>query len=227
MQQFEKLLTPADRQRINEAVAAAEAQTSAEIVPVVALASGRYDRPEDVVGLWAALVALAATWSLLPGETHGEWAGLPGWAHLVLLLLSVAVGFVIGAGLGMRVDWLRSLFTPDSQKHDEVLGRARQVFFDARAHHTSGRTGLLIYISLFERRAAVLGDQAILEHLGSPAIDELRDELTASLKIKNHSLADALCEVISAAGPRLAEALPPGDANVNQLPDALQVLDRP
>ena len=47
-----RLITDADRQRINAAIADAELHTSAEIVPVVASASGRYDRAEDIAGLW-------------------------------------------------------------------------------------------------------------------------------------------------------------------------------
>ena len=40
------------RRAVAQAVAEAEGKTSAEIVPVVATASGRYDRAEDIVGLW-------------------------------------------------------------------------------------------------------------------------------------------------------------------------------
>jgi putative membrane protein len=108
---------------------------------------------------------------------------------------------------------------------DEVWGRSRQVFFDSRVHHTAGRTGLLIYVSLFERMAAVLADEAVTERLGQPALDALRDQLTAALAAQ--SLADALCATITAAGPRLAAALPREPGDVNELPDALVVLNRP
>ena len=48
------------RERVNQAIAQAESKTSAEVVPVVATASGRYDRPEDIVGLWLGIIALQA-----------------------------------------------------------------------------------------------------------------------------------------------------------------------
>jgi putative membrane protein len=108
---------------------------------------------------------------------------------------------------------------------DEVWGRSRQVFFDSRVHHTAGRTGLLIYVSLFERMAAVLADEAVTERLGQPALGALRDQPTAALAAQ--SLADALCATITAAGPRLAAALPREPGDVNELPDALVVLNRP
>lgn len=218
-------LTEQDYQRINQAVAAAEAQTSAEIVPVVAAASGRYDRPEDIVGLWLAVAALATAWSLLPPEASaGDWGAWPAGVRLAVLVASTVAGFVVGAVVGARVDWLRHLFTPSRQMRDEVLARSRQVFFDSRVHHTAGRTGLLIYVSLFERMAAVLADEAVIERVGQPALDALRDQLTAALGTR--SLADALCETIAAATPRLAVALPREAGDVNELPDALVVLDR-
>lgn len=225
MQSVAKMLAADDYQRINEAVAAAESKTSAEIVPVVAAVSGRYDRPEDIVGLWAAAVALALTWALLPEHAGpGDWGALPSWAHLVLLVLSVVIGFIVGAAVGAHVDWLRHLFTPTQQKRDEVVTRSRQVFFDSRVHHTAGRTGILIYVSLFERMAAVVADDAVVEKLGQSALDELREHLTAALRTT--TLADAICDTIAAAAPRLAAVLPRAPGDVNELPNALVVLDR-
>jgi putative membrane protein len=220
-----KKLTADDNKRINEAVAAAESKTSAEIVPVVAAVSGRYDRPEDIVGLWVAVLALAVTWCLLPEHAGpGDWGAMPAWAHLLVLILAVVVGFVVGAVIGAHFDPLRHLFTPAQQMRDEVFIRSRQVFFDSRVHHTMGRTGLLIYVSLFERMAAVLADDAVVEKLGQAALDELCDQLMASLRTK--SLADAICGTIAAAAPKLAAALPRAEGDINELPDALVILDR-
>lgn len=225
MASIARKFTAEDNKRINQAVAEAESKTSAEIVPVVAAVSGRYDRPEDIVGLWVAVAALAITWCVLPEHAGpGDWGAMQAWMHLLLLVLSVVVGFILGAVIGAHVDPLRHLFTPSKQMSDEVLARARQVFFDSRVHHTAGRTGLLIYVSLFERMAAVLADDAVVEKLGQAALDELRDHLAASLRTQ--SLSDAICGTIAAAGPRLAAVLPQADGDINELPDALVVLDR-
>ena len=44
-----------------------------------------------------------------------------------------------------------------------MLARAREVFFDKRVYRTAGGTGLLVYVSLYERMAAVIADQKVLE----------------------------------------------------------------
>ena len=77
---------------------------------------------------------------------------------------------------------------------DEVAARARAVFFDSRVHHTAGNTGLLIYVSLYERMAAVLADQSIVDKLGQDALDELCAALTK--KLRDLHPADAICQTI-------------------------------
>ncbi|MBW3543349.1 MAG: hypothetical protein KY476_24105, partial [Planctomycetes bacterium] len=66
-------------------------------------------------------------------------------------------------------------------------------------------------------------DQTVAEKLGQPVLDELRDRLTADLR--SGRLAAAFCDTIAAAGERLAAVLPRETGDVNELPDALVVLE--
>lgn len=225
MQQASQRFSDQQRVQIDQAVAEAESKTSAEILPVVATASGRYDRPEDIVGLWLAMIGLIVTWALLPTAhaESGSWGGTPGWVKLLVMVVVAVAGFVLGAVIASRVRWLRRLFTPRQQMRDEVAARARAVFFDGRVHHTAGATGLLVYVSVYEHMAAVLADQNILDKLGQDAVDELCGVLTASLH-EAHP-AEAICRTVTAAGEKLAPVLPRADDDVNELPNALVTLD--
>jgi putative membrane protein len=225
MQYASRLFTADDRARVSKAVAAAESRTAAEIVPAVASASGRYDRPEDVIGLWTGLIAMSAAWLLLPVESPevGSWSGMPAGVQLAALIAAMIGGFVVGAVIGSRIGWLRRLFTARQQMREEVLARARAVWFDRRVHHTATESGLLIYVSLFERMAAIIADQNALEKLGQAGIDELCAELTAQLRTENPT--EALCRTIAAAGDRLASVLPRAHDDLDELHDALVVLD--
>ncbi len=225
MQRAKEQFSEDDHRRITQAVVRAESHTSAEIVTAAAASSGRYDRPEDIVGLWTGLIALAVAWCVLPkgSQESGSWGGMPGGLELAVLILAVLVGFVVGAVLGSRIGWLRRLFTSNKEKREGVFARAREVFFDHRVHHTAGASGLLIYVSFFERMAAVVADQAVLEKLGQPALDELCGQLTARLAASSPT--DAICDVVTAAGERLGAVLPRAEDDVNELSDALVVLD--
>jgi len=225
MSRLSQSFTDADRERINRAVSAAEGKADVEIVPVVAWESGRYDRAEDLLGLWTAVIVLSVVWLLLPRPAHepGHWDSAPEWAHLFALVAAVVGGFIVGVVIGARIDGLRLLFTPAKQKSDEVFARARQVFFDHRVHHTTAGSGLLLYVSLLERVAVVLGDQQVVAKLGQSALDELCAELTR--RLHDVSPTDALVDIIQRTGDRLGAVLPRTGAAVDQLPNALVLVE--
>jgi len=214
-----------DRRRVAQAIQDAESKTSAEIVPVIARSSGRYDRPEDIVGLWLAIVGIIAVWYVFPPSRveTGSWdTAEPVWELVSFLVVTIA-GFVVGAFLASRIGWLRRLFTPAKQMREEVFGRARQVFFDNRVYRTVGASGVLLYISRYERMAAVIADQNIINKLGQAQIDQTCAEFTRLLS--ERTAVDALCETARSLGQRLSGVLPRAQDDVNELSDALVVLD--
>jgi putative membrane protein len=212
------------RERIEAAVAAAEAKTSCEIVPVVATASGRYDRAEDVFGLWFAVVGAAAVWLILPRQDDpGAWNGVPVWGEVLVLALTIFGCFIAGCAAASRVAAIRRLFTPRQQMVEEVNIAARRLFFDRRVHHTTGASGLLIFVSLYEHIAVVLGDRSVVDNLGQSFLDGLCERLTADLK--NGEFADAICDVTQYAEAALEAALPRSSSDVNELPNSLILID--
>jgi putative membrane protein len=225
MKKASALFREEDRQAINEAVREAESKTAAEIITVVATDSGRYDRPEDVVGLFFGLGCLIVAWAFFQRHdpSAGGWGEMPLTLQLPSLVAILGVGFLAGTLTAMKVTWLRRLFTPKKQMHDEVMARARQIFFDERVHHTSGSTGFLIYLSLYERLAVVLADQEIVAVFGQYQIDELCHQLIADLR--QGDVTAALCGAIREAGERLGKELPRQQADANELADALVTID--
>lgn len=217
--------TDSDRQNINQAVQAAEQGTSAEIVLVVATASGRYDRAEDIAGLWLGIAGMATVSQLWPADTGGSWGADGVIWHTTCLAVITLVGFLTGAAVASRVRGLRRLFTPSQQMTEEVQSAAAAAFFDNRVHHTTHGGGLLLYISLYERMVVLLPDQSVLESLGQPVIKQLCQSLTEQLRTSGP--ASALLNVIPQLGVRLSAALPQCDTrpNRNECPNALVTID--
>jgi putative membrane protein len=225
MKRASKVFTEQEKDRIQEAIAAAEAKTHAEIVPVVATASGRYDRAEDIVGLWLGLILMAAVWFVLSvqGTDDAQWGTTLSRFELPLLIVAVIFGFLLGAFIGTYTSWLRRMFTSKTEMKAEVTEMAQKAFYDQRVHHTGSAGGVLIYISLFERMAAIVGDQAVLEKLSQSSLDELCQFLIEG--IQEGDTATALCGVIQQAGERLAALLPRTSDDENELSDALIFID--
>jgi putative membrane protein len=225
MQRASDLFNEEQRKQVEKAVVEAEAKTSCEVVPVVATASGRYDRAEDMIGLWLAVFAAITVWLIFPRQSNesGSWDGMPFYVGLLTMVTGVVVAFIVGVLAGSRIGWLRRLFTPRNQMLEEVSARAREIFFDKRVHHTSGATGILIYVSLFEHMAVVLGDQEVLDKLGQTSLDRLCQLLTEGLH--QGDSADAICSVIAEAGKQLSGPLPRAEGDVNELQDTLVLID--
>ncbi len=225
MQSAFNYLTEEQQKQIEQAVVDAEKKTSCEIIPVLATSSGRYDRPEDIVGLWLTVITALALWYFFPRSDGqaGEWGGTPIAVELILAGLMMVIAFILGAVAGSRIGWLRRLFTPRQQMQDEVAARAREIFFDKRVHHTAGGTGILIYISLFEHTAVALADQAVIDKLGQPFFDQLCQKLTAGLHAGEATT--AICSTIQEIGEQAATPLPRAEDDQNELQDLLVLID--
>ena len=216
-----------EKHQIAQAVSEAEAHTTAEIVPVVARISGRYDRAEDIVGLLCGLVLLVVVWVLFVADLQPDVAstGLSASTfRLPALIAAVLVGFFGGAVLAARFGLLRMLFIPAIEIQEDVDRRAREVFFDQRIHHTERATGIMIYVSLYERMVVILADASVTELLGQDALDGLCDELTDRLH-RGEGLIESLCAVIRDAGERLHAVLPGDETNPNEVENALVILE--
>ena len=82
---------------------------------------------------------------------------------------------------------------------------------------------MLIYVSLFEHMAVVLGDQMVLERFGQESLDQLCQQLTQGLH--HGGSADTICSVIAATGKQFAEGMPRTQEDVNELQDTLILID--
>ena len=225
MKRASKFFTEFEKTRIQDAVRDAEAKTSAEIVPVVATSSGRYDRAEDVAGLWLGVILMVVAWFVLKsqGGDDTDWGTPWGRNELPILVASVVVGFAVGTVFTNYVGWLRKLFIPKKQMREEVEAAAARAFFDQRVHHTQGATGLLVYLSLFERTARILGDQKVVDALGQNTLDKLCKEMIENIVAGDP--ATAVCEAIAHAGEGLADLLPREEGDINEHPDTLIIID--
>lgn len=215
-----EFIKPEGRQTIASAIAAAEKQTSAEIVCAIATESGRYDREESIVGLLGAIAALI----VLNLTTAGDTAGAGSWtlAHSLTLTeqaAAVVVGFILGSVVASRWPALRRLLSSSDTLARECARAAAVVFGQRRLSSTRSRSGLLIYVSLAERRVVVLGDDCVTKVAGQALLDRLRDLAVERLRAGRR--VETFVDSIQAATQELAVKMPPGPVNSDELPNEL------
>lgn len=217
-------LTDKDCEAINRAVQQAESRTEAEIVPVVAAISGRYDRGEDLFGLLMGLLLMIVAWYLLPQSIPepGTWEVGPAWWEAFLLSIAVVAGFLFGVHLASRFPVLAQLLSSSKDKAEEVMAAAQIAFVQEEIHHTQRRAGVLLYLSMTERIVAVIADKVAYEALGQSAINELCQSLTA--RLRSDSLTEALTAAVEELGQQLQQVLPNTAVQADERPNAVRVL---
>jgi putative membrane protein len=215
-------LTKEKNDEITKAIAEAEKSTSAEIVCAVATESGRYDRAESIVGLVFGLVGLCLTHVQATGFTlqPGEWASTEGlrmgWQCAV-----VVAGFIFGSLFASYAHPVRRFFTRDEEMESETWRAASHVFTRSSAEGIASRAGVVVYLSLFERRVIVLAGKAATESLGEEGLRRIRDAALAPLK--KGKIADALVAAVAEVAQLAAYALPPRENNLDELPNRVLV----
>ncbi|HET7577450.1 MAG TPA: TPM domain-containing protein [Sphingomicrobium sp.] len=218
-------LSDSDRAKISAAIAKAEGNSNGEIVAVATPISDAY---HDVALHWA-LVPLFAVlaWAAWRPTALVWWYDflLGGWRPdptlsqlLTLLMVFAALKFTVAL---LILKWmpLRLLLTPGATKHRRVRRRAISIFKAAAERRTAGRTGILIYLSMAERRAEIIGDQAIT----SVTTPETWGEAMAALivEVKEGRVADGMVAAIEEVGVVLSQHFPRSAGDVNEIPDKL------
>ncbi|GJM22884.1 MAG: hypothetical protein DHS20C15_27990 [Planctomycetota bacterium] len=203
------VLSDADRERVRAAIAAAELRTTGEIVPVVVERSDPHPAADWKCALTALLLgsALLATW--LPWESP-------------FALLACQLGFgALGYVLARALPDLKRLFVLETRATATAEEQALQEFARQGLQSTEAATGVLIFVSLFERRVVVLADKGIAAKVDASAWEAL-DEHVLDGVVKGE-LAAGLCQAITEAGTLLEEHFPWTDGDRNELPDHLVV----
>jgi len=218
-------LSEADHAKVSGAIAAAEAQTNGEIVAVATELSDSY---HDVALHWAVIVLIAVlAWAAAFPSWLQWWfdAVMGGWRpeatlrELLTFLMVLAVLKFTAVLLILKYMPLRLALTPGATKHRRVRRRAVTVFKAAAERRTVGRTGILIYLSMGERRAEIVADEAILKvtdaHVWGGAMEALLAEVRAGRP------AEGIVAAIAQVGEVLHEHFPRSATDINEIPDKL------
>jgi putative membrane protein len=203
-----RLFSAEDETRIADAISSAERQTSGEIVVVVAAQSDGYHYVPPLIG---AIVSLLVPWVLIY-FTH---LGL-----VAIYLIQLAVFAVVTAALIPIVT--RTALVPMAIKRLHAHRRAVEQFLVQNLHTTSGRTGVLLFVSAAERYAEIVADKAINDRVAAGTWKDIIDELTAA--IGSGRATDGFTDAIAAIGVVLAKHFPPGIGDGEELPNHLIIL---
>lgn len=217
-------LSAEDHARVSAAISAAEQKSDGEIIAISADQSDAY---HDVGLHWAvlAMVAVLAFFAAMPQQLvvwHDRltgWSAEPTTRELLTILLFFALLKFLAVLFILKWRPLRMLLTPGATKTRRVRRRAIMLFKAGAERRTIGRTGILIYLSMAEHRAEIVGDEAITK-VTTP---ETWGEAMAALltEVKAGRPADGIVAAVEIIGRVLAEHFPKTSEDTNEIPDKL------
>lgn len=204
-------MSPADHQRVTDAIRAAEDRTAGEIYCVVARSSASYFFPAASIVLACILVG-----SLLVALALEQW-----WITIRLPWF-VAAQLLAAAG-ALLVLWLvpglRMVLVPHRVRHARAHDNALRQFLARNVHLTAKRTGVLIFVSLEERYAEVVADGGIDQKVPQETWNGVVANLIQAAKTDR--LADGFVAAVATVGALLAAHFPVQTGDPNELDDHL------
>lgn len=220
-----------EKQKINKAVKTAEAKTSGEIATMVVKASDSYREAETLgavltAGLLAFIVEVLLEYYAV-SIRNNDWNSIqfPGVEFLLYGgSIWTFIPMVFGVFLPVRYLFrsypaLKLPFAGKKRIEEAVRERAVRAFFEKRLYKTRDETGILIFISLLERKVWILGDRGVNNKLPHSAWQGLVKDLTRG--IRESKACEALCNVIFLIGIELQRHFPRRSDDVNELGDEL------
>ncbi len=201
----EKFFTPAERLQIETRIAEAEKRTSGEIV--VQVVSSSYHYPLAAMLGSSLLAILFGIVVALVANNESMWFFLAMFSML----------FIVLHELFKRLHFLRRYFVTASDMQEEVEEAAIHSFYRRNINNTVDHTGILIYISLFERKVRVVADQGINAKVAKEVWQEIVAIIVGGIRGKEH------CKAIASAVDRCADILsthfPLKQGDRNELPN--------
>ena len=200
-----KFLTDEAKRALRSAIHAVEESSSAEVVITVRRQSDRYTHTHAGV---ATVLASAALAFLLFSPYNFSL-----WSVLVDPLIVGLVSYYCSTQIPSISRWLNS---------DQTLGRhvrsaAHAAFFEKGIRHTRERTGILVFISLVERRVEIVPDSGVIQAV--PPVPWREAVCRINTAMQQHVDGVSVAEHVAKLGDLLRHVLPRSADDENELPD--------
>jgi putative membrane protein len=188
------MISNSDRAQIREMITEAEKKSNSEMVPMITVRSDTYPaahfRCAIVISFLFSIGLYFSPFSII-NPIYFLWIQLP--------------GLVLGYYLA-NIPMITRLFITKQEIEYEVTQRAIEAFFEHNLHTTEKHNGVLIFISLLERKIKIITDVGVKQKVNQKVWDEIIYDFTE--KVKKESFVEALKETILATSNVLENYFP-------------------
>nr|BDT28398.1 TPM domain-containing protein [Bacteriovorax sp. HI3] len=198
------MISAKDKEQIKKLITEAEKKSHSELVPMIVSTSDNYPAAH-----WRAAIIVSFLFSL------GLYFSPLAIINPIYFLWIQVPGLFIGYWLGNIPAVTRLLITKEEIEF-EVTQRAIEAFYEHNLHVTDKHNGVLIFISLLERKIKIITDVGVKEKVDQKIWDEITSEFIE--KVKEGDFVLALKNTINAASDILENYFPKSEgAKKNEL----------
>ena len=166
-----------DLERIKAAVKTAEDKISGEIVPVFVEKSGHYS-----IAVYRGFLALAGLSFLAIIVFDRYIPSIAIYDPLLIFLSSTLVG-LLGALAANYIDPLKRMLMSQTHLDQATRKRAENAFLEEEVFATRHRTGIMIFVSFFEREVIVMADRGISKVVEQKEWDKMVRGITENIRM--------------------------------------------
>jgi len=204
-------LTENDKSDLERRIAEAEKTTHTQIVVATVKKSDSYNEiPWKAFAVASSVAALIVLSAGLLGPAWIKTGVIP------VSVLSIPGAAVIALVITVLFPPFARLFLSDERAEEEVKQYAESMFLNRELFSTSGRNGMLVLVSIFERKVIILPDKGVSESLKKDDLEFIISQMKNPLRSGElrSAIEIALAEII-----RLIKPLQPGTDEKNELSD--------
>ncbi len=207
-----KYLSDDDVKKISEAVRTAEEKTAGEILPVIV-------RRSSAIGHVPLSLTLILLFVLLFVEF--PWKDILFVSPWIYLWPVLAAVIYLASHFLSRSKIIQRILVPNHDEAAQAFQRAQLEFYLNRVGDTKQSTGILVFVSVMERRAVILADKGISEKIKPETWQILVDKLT--LRMRQGEWAAGFQDCIHECGDILSTHFPMRGVARNELRNDLVI----
>jgi putative membrane protein len=202
-----KIISSEELYQVSELITESEKRTDSELVPMIVDMSDLYPAAHFRAAIITSfLFSLALYFSPLSiiNPIYYLWIQIPG----------LLVGYFLA-----HVTFVKRWLTFEAELECEVKQRALEAFFEHNLHSTQNNNGVLIFISLMERKIKIITDIAVKEKIKQEVWDQIVHDFTD--EVKKSTLVGALKKTIEAS-THVLESYFPADSTQSKKKNELK-----
>jgi len=180
-----------------------------EVVAMVKAQSGSY---RDIsFGAGAVILFLAYTYFMFA----------PTIFDVYLIYFMTIIAFIIGYAIVEFITPVKRVLTSKKRKNKNVEVYGRAIFQKGGIRHTSEKVGIVIYVSLFEKKVYIIADRGAETSIPGEEWKKINESFQNIFKAPDFN--KALIENLKSCKLIFSKYIPSTEDDINELPDDLDI----